>query len=166
MRTTPTHEGTALTETEFRESLTDSTPARRLLHDLGYFGHFLHVHAGGRSGKQHILVNLYQNGGYMAQSELAHRSCVSSAALSEVISKLETEGFIIRTRSESDGRAFDIELTDTGSMKAQELVASKSRFEQEAFDCLSEDEREVLLNLLDRIANHWQAIDAREKEEA
>ena len=77
-----------MTDTELCASLGEQTTERRLLHDFGFFGHFLHVHAGGRNGKQHILTSLYRNGGHMAQSELARQSCVSSAALSEVISKL------------------------------------------------------------------------------
>ena len=155
-----------MTDRELRESLSDSTTARRLLQNLGYFGHFLHVHAGGRNGKPHTLVALYQHDGHMTQSELAKQSCVSSAALSEVIAKLEAEGFITRKRSETDGRSLDIKLTDLGTDKAQHYISNKLRFEEEAFECLSEDECEELLITLDRIASHWQAIDAREKEEA
>ena len=29
-----------------------SSVGKRILHDFGYFGHFLHMHAGGRAGKQ------------------------------------------------------------------------------------------------------------------
>ena len=66
--------------------------ARRVLHNLGYFGHFLHIHAGGRSGQQHILVKLYKSGNHMTQRELQEQSCISSASLSEVLAKLEGEG--------------------------------------------------------------------------
>ena len=69
----------SMTDTELCASLGEQTTERRLLQDFGFFGHFLHVHAGGRNGKQHILTSLYRNGGHMAQSELARQSCVSSA---------------------------------------------------------------------------------------
>ncbi len=155
-----------MTDIELRESLADSTIVRRLLHNFGYFGHFLHLHAGGRGGKQHILLSVYQNGGHMAQSELAKQSCVSSASLSEVIAKLETGGYLSRVRSASDGRQLDIQLTRAGSDKARELIADKLAFEEEAFGCLTEDERKELLTLLDRIAEQWRAIEARERREA
>ena len=155
-----------MTEIELRESLAHSTTVRRLLQNLGYFGHFLHVHAGGRSGKQHILTAIYQNGGNIAQSELAKQSCVSTASLSEVIAKLEAGGFISRVRSATDGRQLDIQLTTAGTEKARELVAAKLAFENEAFACLDEEERAELLDMLDRIAANWRAIDAREREEA
>lgn len=155
-----------MTETQLRESLESSSTARRLLHNLGYFGHFLHVHAGGRNGKQHILVRLYQSGGHMAQSELAKNSCVSSAALSEVIAKLEAGGYLSRVRSLSDGRQLDIELTELGTEKAAELEAAKQRFEDEAFSCLSAQETEALLATLDRVAKHWHALEENERREA
>lgn len=155
-----------MTDIELRGSLADSTIVRRLLHNFGYFGHFLHLHAGGRGGRQHILLAVYQSGGHMAQSELARQSCVSSASLSEVIAKLEARGYLSRVRSASDGRQLDIQLTQAGSDKARELVADKLAFEDEAFACLSEDERKELLDLLDRIAEQWRAIEAREHGEA
>ena len=155
-----------MTDTELRASLGEQTTERRLLQDFGFFGHFLHVHAGGRNGKQHILTSLYRNGGHMAQSELARQSCVSSAALSEVISKLESSGHLSRVRATADGRQLDIELTPSGSEKARELIATKLAFEEEAFSCLAETERAELLDMLDRIAATWRAIEAREREEA
>ena len=166
MRNIPSLEGTTLTEPEFRESLADSSSARRLLHDLGYFGHFLHLHAGGRNGKQHILVKLHTCGGHMTQSELAKNSCVSSASLSEVIAKLEAGGFISRARSQSDGRSLDIALTELGVEKAREIETVRQRFEDEAFACLTDDETQTLLALLDRVADHWHGIESREREEA
>ena len=155
-----------MTDTELRASLGEETTERQLLQDFGFFGHFLHVHAGGRSGKQHILVSLYRNGGYLAQSGLARQSGGRSAALSEVISKLEASGHLSRVRSAADGRQLDIELTPSGSEKARKLIATKLAFEEEAFSCLTETERAELLDMLDRIAATWRAIDAREREEA
>lgn len=155
-----------MTDIELRESLADSTTVRRLLQNFGYFGHFLHLHAGGRGGRQHILLSVYQSGGHMAQCELARRSCVSSASLSEVIAKLEAGGYLSRVRSASDGRQLDIQLTQAGSDKVRKLIADKLAFEEEAFACLSEDERGELLDLLERVAAQWHAIEAREREEA
>lgn len=155
-----------MTEPEFRESLTGSSPARRLLHDLGFFGHYLHLHAGGRNGKQHILVELHRNGGHMVQSDLAKNSCVSSASLSEVIAKLEADGYISRVRSQSDGRSLDIALTELGTERACEIEEIRRRFENEAFACLSDNETQTLLALLDRVADHWHDIESREREEA
>ncbi len=135
-----------------------------ILHDLGYFGHFLHVHVGGRSGKQHILSKLLTNNGHHTQRELLEMSCISSAALSEVLSKLEAEGLITRTRSEQDGRQLDIVLTKAGIRHANEVVQNKLAFEKKSMEVLSPKERQQLKGMLDRLAKHWQAIESNEEK--
>lgn len=138
-------------------------PARRMLQNLGYFGHFLHVHAGGRSGKQHILVKLLKNGP-ISQRELLEETCISSAAISEVTAKLEAEGLITRTRPEADRRQLVLALTPEGEARAEELLAKRRAFEEQAFSCLSDQEQLELLSLLDRISDHWHAIESAERE--
>lgn len=137
---------------------------RRILYDFGYFGHFLHMHGGGRSGKQHILTHLLLNGGHLTQRKLLESSGVSSAALSEVLGKLEGEGLIERTRSEEDRRQQEVRLTPEGRFRAHELEARKARFEDEALDVLTAEEQEELLATLDRIAARWRQIEENERK--
>ena len=66
----------------------------QILRRLGYFGYYLHTHWGGRNGKQHILVELLAHDGCMTQRDLQEASCITSASLSEVVTKLETEGLV------------------------------------------------------------------------
>ena len=61
------------------------------MRDLGYFGHFLRLHAGGRSGKQRMLERILREGGTISQRELQDTVPISSAAVSEVLAKLEFE---------------------------------------------------------------------------
>lgn len=147
-----------MTEEQFRQANEDLPLTRRVLHDLGFFGHYLHVHAGGRSGKQHILVRLLQDGA-VTQRELLDKTCISSAALSEVLSKLEGEGLIQRSKSAADQRTLVVELTDAGHARACELLASRERFEELSLACLDEREQKDLLEMLDRLAEHWQSLD-------
>ena len=153
-----------MSETLLPETTEDIDVTRRLLHDLGFFGHYLHVHAGGRSGKQHTLVKLLKCGGTMSQRELLENSCISSASVSEVTAKLEAEGLITRTRSDSDRRQLMRALTEAGVDRAEQSLAAKRAFEQRAFSCLTEKERAELLGLLDRIHTHWNTIETAEKE--
>lgn len=131
---------------------------RRLLHDLGYCGHYLHVHSGGRSGKPHILCKLYKNGGEMSQRELGEQFDIKPGSLSEVLAKVEGEGLIERTRDEGDHRQLNVRLTEEGSARACELSAAKKQFEGEAFACLSPEERMELLGLLDRVRTSWEEL--------
>lgn len=136
--------------------------SRRILHDLGFFGHYLHVHAGGRSGKQHTLAKLHMSGGKLSQRELQEHSHISSAALSEVLSKLECEGLITRSRSDEDRRQMDVALTEEGIAQAIMHKREFEAFESECLSCLSEEERLQLLDMLDRLAEHWRGMDRKE----
>ena len=133
-----------------------------VLRNFGYLGHFLRTHTGGRGGKQFVLVSLAHAGGHLAQKDLFERSCTSSAAMSEVLSKLEAEGLIIRTVSETDRRQLDVRLTESGKRRAEELRQERAAFERKALACLSEGELEELKRLTDKVSKHWKEL---EKEE-
>lgn len=137
----------------------------RILRKLGFFGYYLHQHWGGRNGKQHILVELLAHDGRMTQRDLQEASCITSASLSEVVTKLEAEGLLSRERSEVDRRQLTLTLTDEGTLRARAFVESRLRFEKEAFGCLSAEETSELLVLLDRLSAHWEQIEARNREE-
>ena len=147
----------------------DGTPRpsteMRIMRNFGYFGYYLHVHWGGRNGKQHILVELLANGSQMTQRDLQEASCITSASLSEVIAKLEAEGLVTRERSATDRRQLTVTLTPEGEGRAREVVRTRAEFEARAFDCLEPAERERLANTLDRVAARWLELEAREKGE-
>ena len=150
-------------ETQFQEAALTEPPNRRLLHDLGYFGHYLHLHAGGRGGKQFVIISLVLHGGEMSQRDLLEHACISSASLSEVLAKLEAEGLVTRTKSEEDRRLLAVALTEAGREKAEEVLEYKNRFEEESFACFDEQERTQLLDYLDRLVKHWHALEENEE---
>ena len=141
------------------------TTEMRIMRNFGYFGYYLHVHWGGRNGKQHILVELLAHDGQMTQRELQEASCITSASLSEVIAKLEAEGLVERERSETDRRQLTVTLTESGTQRARDVLATRERFERVAFDCLEPEERERLLGLLDRVAARWEELEAQKRAE-
>ena len=138
-------------------------PGRRILHDLGYFGYFLHLHRGGRSGKQHVLVRLLKSGGTMAQRDLQETSPITSASLSEILAKLEGEGLVTRLRSETDRRQQTIALTSAGEARAREVVATRKAFDERALACLTDDEVADLADKLDRLAAHWHDLEVEQE---
>lgn len=135
---------------------------RRVLHDFGYFGHFMHVNAGGRGGKQYVLVVLAKHDGRMTQRSLQEVVRISSPALSEVLAKLENEGLVERARCEQDRRAQEITLTPEGAERAEQVMRKRAAFETEALDCLTSEEAAQLADLLDRVAAHWQTFEPKE----
>ena len=139
--------------------LTDLPLPRHVLHDLGFFGHYLHLHAGGRSGQQHILVKLHKSGGHMTQRDLQEAAGISSASISEVVAKLECAGLVAKTRSDEDRRQMEIALTEAGDARAQELIGRRRKFEAQCLACLTEEEQQQLVTLLDRLAEHWRGLE-------
>ena len=137
----------------------EMTSARHVLHNLGFFGHYLHIHAGGRSGQQHILVTLLKHGKHMTQRDLQELCNISSGSLSEVLAKMECAGLIERTRSEDDRRQLDIALTDEGEERAEKVIEERQVFESTCLSCLTEGEQEQLAGMLDRLAEHWKEIE-------
>lgn len=133
-----------------------------ILRDLGFFGHYLHVHAGGRGGKQFVLGELSKSDGELTQRDLLVRTNISPAALSEVLAKLEGEGLISRKPCEHDRRQLTIELTSEGEVLAARRRLEREEFERRAFSCLEPEEQEQLKVLLDRLVTHWKHIENEE----
>ncbi|MDO4805608.1 MAG: MarR family transcriptional regulator [Coriobacteriales bacterium] len=133
-----------------------------LLHDLGFFGHYLHMHAGGRGGKQFVLATLHKSGGELTQRELLERTNISPAALSEVVAKLESEGLIAREPYQHDRRQLLIELTNAGEGCAAQMRHKREEFESRAFACLTPTEQAQLASLLAKLKEHWNQLEESE----
>lgn len=142
----------------------NETTEQRILHLLGYLGHYMYVMRGGLGGKQHVLKTLLLQG-EMTQRELLELLHTSSAALSEVLGKLEREGLIKRGRSEADKRQLEVSLTEAGKGAAAEMVREEREFEKDSLDILSQEEKVDLLNRLDAIFDHWRKLEKQKKEE-
>lgn len=133
-----------------------------LLHDLGFFGRYLHMHVGGRGGKQSVLARLHRNNGRLTQRELLECTCISPAALSEVLTKLEAEGLVAREPYERDRRQLLIELTPKGLECATRMRRQRDEFEAKAFSCLAPEEKDQLRGLVSRLVEHWNKLEESE----
>lgn len=134
--------------------------ARQLLAGLGYCGHYLHFHGGGRSGKAPIICLIAKRGGQISQQELGTLFELKPGSLSEVLAKLETAGLIERTRNPEDRRQLIIKLTDEGVRAAALDQAARERFRSQAFTCLTPEEQESLGIMLQKIRKRWEELDA------
>ena len=132
--------------------------ARRLLWNLGYCGHYLHFHSGGRSGRAAIICLLAKNDGQMSQQELGAFFDLKPGSLSEILAKIENAGLIERTRNPEDRRQLSIRLTQKGTEEAALEQERRLRFRQRAFSCLTAEEQEQLVVMLDTIRSHWEGL--------
>ena len=133
--------------------------AKRILKGLGFCGHYLHFHGGGRSGQAPILCMLDRNDGTLSQTELGSRFELRPGSLSEILSKMETAGLIMRTRDTKDRRQLSVTLTEAGRALAQQQHERRDAFRRQAFSALTTDEQEQLAEMLEKIRVTWEEID-------
>lgn len=129
---------------------------KKLIINLRDVGHTIRFLYEGKGSQKRILIVLYESGS-MTQRELTERIGVQPGSASEVIGKLESAGLILRTPNKEDRRTADIQLTDAGRMQAEEAVTQREIRHQEMFSCLSLDEKEMLLELIEKLNMDWDS---------
>ena len=151
----------AMSSIETPEAQQDETVvrAKRILRGLGFCGHYMHFHGGGRSGQIPILCMLDRCGGTLSQQELGMRFELKPGSLSEILSKMETGGLIERTRDTKDRRQLFGHLTDEGTRLAHLEHEKRDRFRRSAFTALTVEEQEQLAEMLDKIRVTWEELD-------
>ncbi len=121
------------------------------LRDISHTMRFLYE---GRGSQKRILIVLLE-AGTITQRELTARLGIKPGSASEVLAKLEDAGLISRTRSENDRRTVNVELTEAGRSAAVEAAKQRQSRHMNMFACLSDDEKNTLLHLLEKINKDW-----------
>ncbi|MCD8396479.1 MAG: MarR family transcriptional regulator [Lachnospiraceae bacterium] len=127
------------------------TTAEKLDLRLHQCGHYLYHHTAGP--RQMTVLQLLQKNGPMSQQEIQEMLDIQAGSVSELISKLESKGFLMRQRDETDRRKVVISLTNRGQaleIKSQEEILSRR------YSSLDETQQEQFLELLDRLLNDWE----------
>lgn len=109
----------------------------------------------GRGSQKRILIVLLETG-TITQRSLTERLGIQPGSASEVLAKLEKSGLILRTESTADRRTTDITLTKQGKALAEEAAAQRKQRHEEMFSCLTEEEKNTLLVLAEKLNNDWQ----------
>ena len=106
--------------------------------------------AGGQAGQGRILHLLLKQG-TIPRRQLMEHFDVRSGSLSEVLNKLEGAGLIQRLPNPEDGREQLIALTDEGRLQAERQHAQWETDRRDIFAPLTQEEKELLLALLEKI---------------
>ncbi|MCD8356776.1 MAG: MarR family transcriptional regulator [Clostridia bacterium] len=122
------------------------------LRDLGHIMHFLYE---GKGSQKRILIIL-QEVGCITQRDLTIRLGIQPGSVSEVLAKLEHAGYIERTASCIDRRTTNIQLTAAGRVLAEEATVQRRKRHQEMFSCLSDDEKQTFLALMEKVCTDWK----------
>lgn len=126
----------------------------KIIVNLRGLGHTLRFSAEGKGSQDRILLVLMKAGS-MSQKELAERMDIQPGSASEVLSKLENAGLIVRTENGEDRRAVDVALTDEGLGKAREIAGQREARRKDMLSALSEEEKTALLGLLEKLSADW-----------
>lgn len=118
-------------------------------------GHFLHYNMGQKVGQARILSVLLERG-TITQRELQDILEVRSGSLSEILNKVEADGFIERSQSENDRRQMEVKLTEAGTEAASRLEEERGDMTSGLFSCLSGEEKKTLAELLDKLLDGWE----------
>lgn len=97
-----------------------------------------------------VLMVVGANPG-LGQVDIANQLGLDKANAAELIRNLESNHFIARRRSQQDRRRQGVFLTPRGVQRLAELRRETHVFEQSTFACFTQEERDVLLQLLKRL---------------
>ena len=126
----------------------------RLVHGLWDVHHKMRRLHDGKSSQSRILIVLREHEG-MTQRELTDHLHVQPGSASEILSKMEQSGLITRTPNPSDQRTMDIFLTEKGVSLAAEAREQRKALYDQLFVCLSPEEQDTLLSLLEKMMSDW-----------
>ena len=132
----------------------DHSESDRLIDALRDLGRIMRTQYEGRASQRRILIILRESG-EITQRDLTERLAIQPGSASEILAKLENAGLILRTQNGEDRRTTDIRLTDSGRTLAEDAAGQRRARHEEMFSCLSAEEKQTLLALLDKLCADW-----------
>ena len=126
----------------------------KVIVNLRELNHTMRALYEGKESQRRILIILLETGP-ITQRDLTERLRIQPGSASEVIGKLESAGLIRRTPNPADRRTADIHLTSRGMEQAREAARQRKARHREMFSCLSPQEKEALLTLLEKLNTDW-----------
>lgn len=109
-------------------------------------------------GQQFVLGVLWSEEG-ITQSELADRLGVHPATVSNALQRMERAGFVERRPDLEDQRVSRVYLTDAGREIQRPVERIWAELEVETMEGLSEEERDRLEQLLERVYENLEGED-------
>lgn len=102
------------------------------------------------SGEQFILQTLWEQDG-LTPGEVAHSLSLSVPTVTRAASRLEAADLVNRVAHETDGRLVRLRLTEQGKRIKRAVDRERRGLSAKALQSLSPSERELLVDLLNRI---------------
>lgn len=115
--------------------------AARLLRELGLF-----------PGQEIMLMHLWHQDG-QSQNSLGRTMRLDHSTVAKSVQRMEESGLVTRSRSKEDGRVTIVSLTQAGRELEAAVVDVWSRLENITVEGLTEQEKTLFVELLQKIAS-------------
>lgn len=106
--------------------------------------------------RERLLTIISEHPEGIRQKDLAEAAGINASSASEVVSRLEDDGYLVRVIDENDKRATLLKLTEMGAVRAEEIRSERDSFLDEVFSRLTEEEKQTLSDLLDKLLGKEQ----------
>lgn len=102
-------------------------------------------------GKMMVMIILYQSPEGIAPSKLAERACVTRATITAMLQRMIRDELAISFSDSTDGRGKFVVLSDKGRAFMDEVLPEHFLRTAQLMKNLTEEERDVLLQLLKKV---------------
>ena len=96
----------------------------------------------------------------VSSRELCEMMDIRPSSLSEMLSRAENEGWIIRTTDEEDRRVQHITLSAKGNEAVSQMREARKADYEKKTACFTEAEKEQFCQLADRLSDHMESLAA------
>ncbi len=115
-----------------------------------------------RGRQTSILLQIHQRG-HCTMSEIGKLMKVSPSVASKIADPLVQQGHVKRSNDETDRRVVYLTLTDKGRAEVDLLFQRISFGVDALLDVISDEEKEVLIKILEKIGTRFQYPDFKKK---
>lgn len=122
---------------------------------LRRIGRYLHGQMGGKVSQKRLITILYTEGDF-SQKHLLKRLDIQAGSLSELLNKVESNGWIIRQENPNDRRGLNITLTNLGKEKAQEFLKQREEIIEQLFLDFTGQQKQELGYLLSKFEKFYK----------
>jgi DNA-binding MarR family transcriptional regulator len=141
--------------------MSDPLSKRRLKHWIrmlratrraeGHLREYLRVNHNTTLPRFDVMAALYRKRDGLTMSELSRMLLVSNGNATTVVDRLEKDGLVRRTPSETDRRTIHVSLTDTGLSQFEQLAGEHEVQVNALFGDLTEADLDTLADIMKRL---------------
>lgn len=99
-----------------------------------------------------VFYEVYENDGCNA-SHIAKTMNIDKSYLSRILKSHEKKGYITKTLSQKDCRAYDLHLTELGRRHTEDLIERSNQQINEVISCLEAEDCEQLISAIQTITD-------------